>query len=162
MKKIILTLAITLVSVCSFAQVKGDKSVGVNLSYGTEIESVGLGVKGQYNITNALRAEASFDYFFEKDYLSMWDINANLHYLFPITNNFRVYPLAGLTYTNWKVSFEEAGIDISSTTGKFGINLGAGAEYDLSDKFYVGVEAKYQLISDLDQMIFGIGLGYKF
>lgn len=58
MKKAVLTLAITLTSICAFAQ-QGEKAIGLNLSYGTEIENLGIVVKGQYGITDAIRAEAS-------------------------------------------------------------------------------------------------------
>lgn len=81
MKKFFLMLCVALLSVGAFAQVKGDKSVGLNLSYGTEISNLGIGVKGQYNFTDAIRGEASFDYFLKKDGLKMWDININAHYL---------------------------------------------------------------------------------
>ena len=61
---------------------------------------------------NAIRGEASLDYFFKKDGMSMWDVNLNVHYLFPITEKIKVYPLAGLTFTNWRYEiawdFEDA------------------------------------------------------
>ena len=177
MKKYVITLAMTLTSICAFAQ-QGEKAVGVNLSYGTEIKNLGIGIKGQYGITDAIRAEASFDYFLKKDGLSMWDVNLNVHYLFPITDKLKVYPLVGLSYANWKFDdfiewddsddyFSDYDDDwdsdsSSSTTGKFGLNLGGGIQYDVTDVFSVGFEAKYQLINDFDQMIFGVGITYKF
>lgn len=160
----------------AFAQ-KGEKAVGINLGYGTEISNLGIGAKFQYGITDAIRTEASFDYFLKKDFLSMWDINVNAHYLFPIAEKFKVYPLVGLTYTNWKLG----GFDISygfddeamseyegeesigdSNTGKFGVNLGAGAEYSINSNLSINFEVKYQLISDFNQAVFGLGVAYKF
>lgn len=197
MKKLILTLVVALVSACSFAQVKGDKAVGVNLSYGTEISNLGIGVKGQYNFTDNIRGEASFDYFLEKDGLKMWDINVNAHYLFPITDKIKVYPLVGLTYANFSVGsdggdnsaweyFKESigwdnlskadkaeakkefekyyddDDDVSASESKFGVNLGGGISYDITDKWAVNFEVKYQLISDFNQAVFGVGVAYKF
>ena len=197
MKKLILTLVVALVSACSFAQVKGDKAVGVNLSYGTEISNLGIGVKGQYNFTDNIRGEASFDYFLEKDGLKMWDINVNAHYLFPITDKIKVYPLVGLTYANFSVGSIDYGWDEdwssrskkgqlrksnywygyddddddddddesesgSSSESKFGVNLGGGISYDITDKWAVNFEVKYQLISDFNQAVFGVGVAYKF
>ena len=176
MKKIVLTLAITLTSICAFAQ-QGEKAIGLNLSYGTEIKNLGIGVKGQYSITDAIRTEASFDYFLKKDGLSMWDVNLNVHYLFPLTEKLKVYPLVGLSYTNWKFDYSDSeddygiyldddddwdGGDSSSSTGKFGLNLGGGIQYSITDVFTVSFEARYQLINDFDQMIFGVGVAYKF
>ena len=96
-------LCVALISVGAFAQ-KGEQRVGLNLNYGTEISNVGLGAKYQYGITDAIRLEGSFDYFFKKDGASMWDINVNAHYLFPFAKKFAVYPLVGLTYANCKVT----------------------------------------------------------
>lgn len=48
---------------CFFAQ-QGKQAIGGNLSYGTEIESVGIGLKYQYNITDQIRIEPSMNYFF--------------------------------------------------------------------------------------------------
>lgn len=70
-------------------------AVGLNLNYGTEIESLGLGVKGSYCFTDHIRGEASFNYFFPKNHFTMWEINANAHYLFNIgdkgSNNIVVF-----------------------------------------------------------------------
>ncbi len=167
MKKLFLTMCIALVSVVAFAQ-KGEKAVGVNLSYGTEISNLGIGVKGQYGLTDAIRLEAGFDYFLEKDGAKLWDINVNAHYLFPIAEKIKVYPLAGLTYANCSVGevivYDELGREstTSSSDGKFGVNLGAGAQYDVNEKWAVNFEAKYQLISDFNQAVFGLGVSYKF
>ena len=58
-------VAIVLVaSVCSAMAQKGEKAVGLQLNYGTQIESMGIGAKFQYGITNAIRLEPSFNYFF--------------------------------------------------------------------------------------------------
>ena len=178
MKKIFLVMALVLMGISASAQ-QGEKAAGINLSYGTEHKALGIGVKGQYGITDAIRAEASFDYFLKKDGLSMWDINLNVHYLFPLTDKLKVYPLAGLTFTNWKYEetieievdpmfaqyLTEDDLTIGSVSGsesKFGVNLGAGLQYDLTEKLALNVEAKYQFVSDFDQIIFSLGVAYKF
>lgn len=177
MKKLIVLVSfIALAMGTAFAQ-KGDKAVGVNLGYGTEISNLGIGAKFQYGITDAIRAEASFDYFLKKDFVSMWDINVNAHYLFPVAEKFKVYPLVGLTYTNWKMDgfdisygfddeeLGEYGDEVSvgsANTGKFGVNLGAGTEYSINSNLSVNFEIKYQLISDFNQAVLGVGVAYKF
>lgn len=175
MRKVLFAMAMALVSISASAQ-KGETAFGANLSYGTEIKNLGIGVKGQYGITDAIRAEAAFDYFLKKDGLSMWDVNLNVHYLIPIIEKFKVYPLAGVVFTNWKTDFaidvddsegygiidDDADDSGSTTTSKFGANLGAGLQYDLTDKLSLNVEGKYQLISDFDQMVFSVGVAYKF
>lgn len=192
MKKFLFILAFSLVSACAFAQ-KGQKAVGLNLSYGTEVSSFGIGAKGQYNFTNALRGEVSFDYFFGGSGTSMWDINANVHYLFPVAKGLKIYPLAGIAYTNWGYwgwgdgdydpdgdsSYPDFGWDDilkggysddpegandggSDRIGKIGINLGCGVQYDFNDKWAANFEVKYQIISNFNQVVLGIGAIYKF
>lgn len=65
MKKIFIFLGLMFVMLSSTYAQKGRQAIGFGLSYGTEIESAGLGIKYQYNITNPLRIEPSFNYFFE-------------------------------------------------------------------------------------------------
>lgn len=92
MKKIIIAACMALLGCGSVFAQQGKQAIGGNLSYGTEIESVGIGLKYQYNITDQIRIEPSMNYFFKNDGLSMFDINANIHYLFPIASNISLYP----------------------------------------------------------------------
>jgi len=168
MKKLFITMCLVLIGTTAFAQ-KGTKAIGLDLSYGTKIENIGIGVNGQYNFTDAIRGDASFDYFLKKNGASMWDLNLNVHYLFPISTSFKLYPLAGFTYTNWKMDWvledeyfgtsEDLG---SSTESRFGVNLGGGVQYDLSSNLLIKAEAKYQMISDFGQAVFTCGVAYKF
>jgi len=63
MKKIFIFLGLMFVMLSGTYAQKGRQAIGFGLSYGTEIESAGLGIKYQYNITNPLRIEPSFNYF---------------------------------------------------------------------------------------------------
>lgn len=187
MKKVLLTLACAMTSLFASAQAK-TAAVGLNLNYGTEIESLGLGVKGSYCFTDNIRGEASFNYFFPKNHFTMWEINANAHYLFNIGDKFKVYPLVGLTYVHghWSNKYSvggggipdfgdgdegvgapmrKANVEITvkdNNTGKFGVNLGGGAQYDLTDNLMLNFEVKYSLVSDLDQCVISLGAAYKF
>ena len=144
----------------AFAQ-KGIQAAGVHLSYGTEIESFGIGIKYQYNITDNIRLEPSMNYFFENNGIDQFDINANAHYLFPMASNVRVYPLAGLTFARW--SFPQLiGGKFSNDATRLGINIGGGAEMDITDKLMLNFELKYQLVNDFDQAIFNFGIAYMF
>lgn len=78
MKKIFIFLGLMFVMLSSTYAQKGRQAIGFGLSYGTEIESAGLGIKYQYNITNPLRIEPSFNYFFENDNVSMFGFKCEL------------------------------------------------------------------------------------
>lgn len=169
-KKVMFMAVATLV-VCSVsAQEKGDMAAGVNLSYGlhSDYKNFGIGAKFQYNITDAIRIEPSASYFLKKDYVSMWDINANVHYLFHAGNSFVIYPLAGITLLGakadvgdalgeWEDVVEEYGVETSVSETKFGVNLGGGAQYWLTANFALNLEIKYQLVSDFDRPVISLG-----
>ena len=159
MKKLFVLFSMMfLVMSSAFAQ-KGIQAAGVQLNYGTEISSIGIGLKYQYNITNEIRLEPSANYYFENDGLDMFDINANVHYLFPMASNVRVYPLAGLSYSKWSA---DAGNGWEVSTNKFGLNLGGGAEFDINKDLMMNFEVKYQLINDFDQAVISMGIAYMF
>lgn len=63
MKKILFLAVCFLMLVGNTYAQKGKQAIGFGLSYGTEIESVGLGLKYQYNITNPIRLEPLIELF---------------------------------------------------------------------------------------------------
>ena len=153
MKKLVVLMSMMLCIVGSAMAQKGIKSVGLNLNYGTEIESFSLGVKYQQNITDEIRLEPSMNYYFENKGIDMFDVNFNAHYLFPMASNIRIYPLAGLTFERW---------EIGKVKNKLGVNLGAGAEFDIADQWMMNFELKYKMIKDFDQAAFSLGISYMF
>lgn len=161
MKKILALMICVLALGCGNAMAqKGVKAVGVNFLYGTEIEKVGVGVKLQYGVLEHLRLEGAFNYFFKKNETHMWEINVNAHYLFPLADGkLNVYPLAGPTIVN---ATTNVGGGLNQSTTKFGLNLGGGLEYNISEHFAVGFEARYSIVSKIDQAVFNLGATYRF
>ena len=86
----------------------------------------------------------------------MWDLNANAHYLFDITEKFRAYPLAGLTVVNKSYT------DVDDSITRLGLNLGGGCEYDVTPSVVLNAEFKYSIVSTIDQAVFSLGAVYKF
>ena len=162
MKKLLLLVCAAVMSLSASAQA-GDKALGAQLVFGSETNSLGFGVKGQYYFTDHIRGEGSFDYFLKNKGISMWDINANVHYLFDVADKFKVYPLAGLGYTNWSYKYEYAGAPVvEGSDGRLAVNLGGGVEYELTKNLNVNAEAKSQIISNYNQLVLGVGVAYKF
>lgn len=163
-----------LFSVSGFAQQKGEMAVGLNLNYGTNstLSNFGLGTKFQWNIINNLRLEPSFNYYFGKDLIvaryNMWDANVNVHYLFPLgkEKRFMLYPLAGIgllgTSVKYKNEYADFVGDQNISASDFAFNIGGGAEYLLSEKFSVGAEIKYQIVSGWNRPVFTLGAAYRF
>ena len=157
MKKKLALLGMLLMLLGNVYAQKGKQAIGFGLSYGTEIENLGLGLKYQYNITNPIRLEPSINYFFENDNVSMLDLNVNFHYLFPVASNFKLYPLVGLTFSNWMFDFGDSWLDddfdLDDNECRFGMNLGAGGELSLNRNWAFNFEFRYQLVSDFDQVL---------
>ena len=165
MKKTFLSLVMTVISLSLFAQ-KGETSIGLNLGYGTDSKNLAIGARFNYCLTDHIRLAPSFNYFLKKDGLSALEVNADVHYLLNITDRINVYPLVGLTYTNWefsdRFSIGDEYIDVNSSATRIGVNVGAGIGYNLSKHLMLGFELKYSVISDLDQLIPTLYLSYKF
>ncbi len=162
MRKLMMLACMILCNLVMYAE-QGDKAFGVNLNYGlhSDYKNLGLGVKGQYEFIDNVRGEASFNYYLKKDNVSMWELNANVHYLFRITDEVTLYPLAGLTMLTAKVeSANFGGIKSSASDTNIGLNLGAGIEYPLSDSVKLNGEIKYQIVNDFDRPVISVGLTF--
>ena len=162
MKKILTFVCVLMLGMgVAQAQVhKGETAAGVNLVYGTEIENLGIGARFQYGILDQLRGEVGFNYFFEKNQTSCWDVNINAHYLLNLWNEqLYIYPIAGLNYTMVDYKGE---LNAKGEENHIGLNLGAGVEYELNDHFGVNFEYRHTIIRKVDQGVFGLGINYKF
>lgn len=158
MRKFALCLVCILMGITtSFAQKAGDSSVGLNLNYASET-SFGFGTRYQYNITNAVRVEPEFNYYFKHDHCSYWDLGANVSYLFPIASDVTVYPLAGIGYMHGKLHGDEG----SYGEGSFQAKLGGGIEFQLLPTIKLIVEPKFQFNDFDNQFIITAGVAYCF
>jgi len=162
-KRIIQTLMVAVITVFAtssvYAQEKGEMAVGGGLSVATgdDYTNFGLGAKFQWNPIDNLRLEPSFNYFFKKDYNTVWDFSANVHYLFPATDRVTLYPLAGLGLQN--VGVDIMGFSDSETDVAF--NVGGGVDLKITENWIGNFEFKYK-ISDANRAVFSLGVAYKF
>lgn len=164
-KKLVLVTIFGLSATGAFAQF----SVAGGLSFGTEIENLGLFARGAYDITDQIRGNATLNFFFGESAgesgiaevkTSLWTINLDGHYLF-LEDNVNVYGLAGINLSNVRVKFEDGtGIigDFTETNTEFGLNVGGGVEFPL-ETIRPFAEVKY-VISDFDQLVIMAGVRY--
>ena len=141
---------------------QGDMSAGGHLTFGSgdEYSNIGIGAKFRYNVTDPMRLEGSFTYFFKKDFMSMWDISANIQWLFPVSYQFAVYPLAGFSIMGMKLDLGDWG---SGSDNGFGLNFGGGADFNLNDQIALTFELKYRVgLGDFDLNRLGISAGVAF
>jgi opacity protein-like surface antigen len=200
MKKVFfVSLFMVMISVGVYAQEQGSKSVGANVVFGSgdEISNTGLQAKFRYSLTDTWRVEGSFIYFFEKSngYIffeddngfydvyspSSTDFSVNLHYCVPVSEQFTIYPLAGLGYMNWNGWYPEteektigwtgASTTISVETGEkakfsesdFGLNIGAGIDYRITYNISANAELRYRPSSEpFKRTYLSLGICYAF
>ena len=161
MRKIMFAVVALMMAMTASAQ-KGEMSLGANLSFGIDngYNNFGIGPKFQYNFAEKWRGEASFDYFFKKDFVSQFDINLNVHYIVPIkSTKFNFYPLVGLTFLNNHADV----FGITDNDFGVGLNVGGGFEYYFTEHFKANIEGKFQWASnDIDRGVIAIGAAYVF
>ncbi len=116
----------------------------------------------------AWRSAVSGNYYFKKNGVSCFDLNAEQHYLFELGDKIRLYPLAGIRAAFWKVD------DINANVGdvhikvdgdsemKIGFNVGGGIDYLIGDHLMLNGEIKYEYLKNADWVLFCVGVGYRF
>ena len=161
MKKILVLLVCLCACVATSYAQKGESSLGVNLNYGNDT-NIGLGVKYRYGITDQLRIEPAFNYYFKHDYASMWDLGANLHYVFPVADVVSLYPLGGLSYARSKAYLSDLNLGDDVSDGKIAVNLGGGVDFKVASNVVVNLELKYQIVEDYNQLVVSAGVSFAF
>ena len=156
MKKLLLTLCMALMAITASARyisepsLQGEGAFGAHVLFGTFAPNPGIGLRTQYFIVDNVRAAVSFDYFFKHNGYSMWDLNADAHYVWNIGDSFRIYPLIGVTFASWKDH------PLNDIDNRVGLNAGAGIQLKLVDNLWVGAEAKMQEMRTYRQGVFNL------
>ena len=148
------------------AQNSGDIDLGAGITYGFDLEEIGIQAVGTYTLNEKIRVGADFIYWLSENESAfgasfsstLFEINGNVHYLFYNHNEFIIYALGslGIHYANVSVDVPGFGSE-SASDSELGLGFGAGAEYDLGAvKLYV--EPRF-FISGFDQ--FALSAGFK-
>lgn len=169
MKKINLIIASALLSLTfSFtANAQTETKIGGLIAYGTEIENLGIGANAEFPIIDKLTISPSFIYYLPKDEsgikINWFEVNANANYYLMEGDNMGVYAIGGLNYSSVKVSYDDNDFgftgDFSASDGRFGLNLGGGANFNVGGSITPFAEIKYVLIDEGQLVIAG---GVKF
>lgn len=125
--------------------------VGLNIGYSGFNENAGIGVHYRMGLGKGFRFEPAFNYYFENDGKSQWDLMGNFHYVIPVGKRVGVYPLVGLgiagLHHEWYSDDGLYGHDRDETKVSFTMNFGAGLEVPVTSNFSLGVDLKGQYIS---------------
>ena len=165
MKKLLLTLCLTLMGTSAFAQKfeepeSGDWALGINIpvTWGDKLH-LGVQPKIQFYATSQFRLETSFGYYFKAKERIDWELNLNAHYLVPMKDTgLWIYPILGVQFLHRHYTIE---ID-DANQARVGLNVGAGLQYDVEDNIYVNAEVKYTYTNDYDRGNVLVGIGYRF
>jgi len=154
-------------------QANAQNSIGVGLTFGSEIENVGFTVNGEIFVMDELAIAPDFIYYLGKTNTlvllgtttelkqTLWELNANIHYFF-LQGPVDVYGLTGLNYSNVaaEASIQVPGFPPSTSdtsNGDIGINLGGGANFKLKANITPFAELKFVVIST-DQLVLSGGV----
>lgn len=183
-KTLLCAVALIFGTTAAHAQLEdAQNSIGVNFGYAigsNDFNNFGIGLKYNHHLSDALRLEFSGMYYFPSDNsddvlkfadldemksyknASWIDASLNGQYLFEVGENMYFYPIFGLTtmigHTDFKYELADGKKDKQKDNHfRFGANLGAGFQYNITDDFGVTLEAKYKLIKDFGN--FNVMLG---
>jgi len=149
------------------AKAQTDTKIGSYLAYGTEIESIGIGVNAEFPILEKLTIAPSFTYFIPKEEgfvkINWFEFNANANYYILEQDNLSIYGIGGLNYSSIKVKFDGEDNpffnDESASDGRIGLNLGGGINFNIGSKIEPFAELKYVII-DGGQLVIAAGVKY--
>ncbi|MCK9625961.1 MAG: hypothetical protein M0R23_05815 [Bacteroidales bacterium] len=143
MKKILLLLAVLLINVSALsAQTKVEQIAKDNFgAWGAHIGYTGwgtaLGVHGDF-VFNQFRGRAGADLIFGYSHFGL-GLNVDMHYVFELpVEGLAIYPIAGLNAVIGGYHYDYAAFH-------FGVNIGAGIEYDFGNGWMIYADGKYDL-----------------
>lgn len=154
MKRLALLLLVSAAMLVAGAVERPPLAIGFTYNHATEYSHNGFGVKLQGRVSNRLRFEPEMIYTFENKDVTTLHLNLNVHYLLLMSQRFNIYPYAGLSYSHWGY--------VGPNVNRWGLNLGAGLEYDLGRRWGVLGELRLQAIKSETQLITTLGLKYSF
>jgi len=158
MKKVFLAIILAAISFSVHAQT-GEKVIMPKLGYQTDFERFLIGVEGRYSVTENIRLAPGVSLLVPNKNILGFDVDINVHYVFPFQGGLSLYPFAGGAMLNNR--FSKSGFDSVSWTD-FGFNIGGGAQYDVMDNAYINFEFKYTFREGKDPAYFTLGYGVKF
>jgi len=162
--------------------------LGAGLDYATDIDNLGIHLKGLYLISDDWEADAGYTYYFKKNYTNWSALDFNGHYVFTSSDKGVLYALAGLNVTFYKIKYDDiigdytneyddyygeyygdeysdlmVGMtsDMEAKGSEVGLNIGLGGRMGLSDNLFLSGEIKYTL-GGADYLNIGAGLMYCF
>lgn len=149
---------------------EGTQGIGIGFTYGVgarDMSNLGLALRYNYQLSDNVRLQPNFIYYFDTDKFKEKDLGFDLHYLFNMDNDkFHMFPIFGVTTIfGQECEYGEKGMDdyhAKDNFVHFGCNFGGGMQYDVTDDFALTLEARYKLVNTHDNFNISIGCAMTF
>jgi hypothetical protein len=140
----------------------GQMAINAGISYGFDIEELGLRGGLTYFLSPDMRIGGDLNYWLVESpsggSSTFLEINANFNYIFYNENNMILYGIGSLGIHYSRVKFTFFGETISDSDSELGLGIGGGFEYNLGP---VSVFAEPKLfLTGFDQLKLNIGVRY--
>jgi len=117
--------------------------------------SEAIWARGGYQFTENWRAAGTFAFFLDPvENTSFFELSFDAHYIFPVSENFQAYPLAGINLLFQTVDEGDGDTD-------FGVNAGLGSEFLINDQMSIPAEVRF-VMGEADRIWIGLGFQYLF
>ncbi len=141
---------------------KGQMAINAGISYGFDIEKLGLRGGLTYFLTPEMRIGGDLNYWLTESSSggssTALELNANFNYIFFNENNMILYGIGSLGIHYARVKLTVFGETISDSDSELGLGIGGGFEYNLGP---ISIFAEPKLfITGFDQFKLNIGLRY--
>lgn len=144
---------------------RGEKAVGIKGGYVTRNTTGMAGIFFQYRFSNHFTLSPNIDYVFRDKGSDAFLVNIDTHYPIALGNSrIDFYPIAGLNYSSWGISHEDAPNedDVTTRHNRFGLNAGIGLNYQATPTLKLFVQGKYTAVSRYSTGVFSAGIAYTF
>ncbi len=128
--------------------------VAATYNFATEYQQHGIGAKLCLDLFRNIRLEPEIIYFAQSQDATTLQLNANVHYVMPMTSRLFLYPYAGVSYSHWGY--------VGPDRSRWGMNLGGGAELTLGQRWSVIGEFRFMFVKQETQAIVTFGLKHLF
>ena len=157
--KTVLYISILFVAIIAMSSKQSQAQVkaGLGAAFASDIEQVGIQGDLHYRLSERpIQFSGSLVYYFPKDDHDFLEANLNGAYIFYEEFMFKSYLYAGVNLARSELNFPNGSV----VDRAIGMNIGAGAEYDLGPILAFG-DLKY-VFGDFNQPNFSIGLRLPF
>lgn len=131
---------------------------GLAATYASNLDVAGINARLYYAADHHYCFGPEISYFkktTEAIELSLFEANANLHYILDLKKGLGIYPLSGINYSLETEIEKDNSEEEKHTEDAFGLNIGAGLHY-ASGRMLFFAEYKY-VISELDDHFLSVG-----